>query len=438
MADSHDTLATLVDKPQAGFWGAASAGVSATMKCRVVRNGDVAKDGYIPRATLPLRWLSPKEVQTAWVDVGDAILVSSGAYTGNVGRVVGPDDGLPVVASNFVRRLRPTEGVDPRWLFHLLRSHVVQRYVWPHTGGSAIPNLGSSFYRGCRVSFVPPRPEQRSIAEILDNVDEAIRTTEKLIAKLQLIKRGLLHDLLACGVDENGELRNHGLHPEQFNDGPLGVLPAKWRVATLGDVVRECGGFIQTGPFGSQLHAHEYVTDGVPVVMPQDIDGDHFNDARISRITERRATDLRRHRLRRNDTVFARRGDLSRCAPVSAREEGWLCGTGCLMVRIPHGALTGDWLAAVYRHDLGQRQVIARAVGSTMVNLNTAILSSLTIPIPPAKEQRDVIKRVNELKNRTHSEEGLLRKLHAIKSGLSDDLVTGRVRVNQLFEGDAA
>jgi type I restriction enzyme S subunit len=73
-----------------------------------------------------------------------------------------------------------------------------------------------------------------------------------------------------------------------------------------------------------------------------------------------------------------------------------------------------------------------------MVNLNTAILSSLTIPIPPAKEQRDVIKRVNELKNRTHSEEGLLRKLHAIKSGLSDDLVTGRVRVNQLFEGDAA
>ena len=48
---------------------------------------------------------------------------------------------------------------------------------------------------------LPPLPEQRRIAEILDTVDEAIRKTEQLIAKLKQVKQGLLHDLLTRGID---------------------------------------------------------------------------------------------------------------------------------------------------------------------------------------------------------------------------------------------
>ncbi len=50
---------------------------------------------------------------------------------------------------------------------------------------------------------------------------------------------------------------------------------------------------MQTGPFGTQLHAHEYVSDGVPVVMPQDIDADHVTEEAIARIPESRAKSLR-------------------------------------------------------------------------------------------------------------------------------------------------
>ena len=69
---------------------------------------------------------------------------------------------------------------------------------------------------------VPSLPEQRRIAEILDTLDEAIRRTEQIIAKLKQIKQGLLHDLLTRGIDENGELRDPERHPEQFKDSPLG------------------------------------------------------------------------------------------------------------------------------------------------------------------------------------------------------------------------
>ncbi len=341
----------------------------------------------------------------------------------------------PAYVNQHLFKVVPQGGTDLSFLHHLLDFKL--EALAGQTHGTTMKHIKRSDLLPFPV-VIPATEEQHWIAEILDTLDAAIRRTEKLIAKLQQMKQGLLHDLLTRGIDDNGEVRDPERQPDLFKRGPLGALPATWRVATLGDLVRECGGFIQTGPFGSQLHAYEYVTEGVPVVMPQDIDGDRFNETRISRISERRAADLARHRLRRNDTVFARRGDLSRCAPVSATEEGWLCGTGCLLVRIPQSGLAGEWLAAVYRHDSGQRQVLARAVGSTMVNLNTTILSSLTIPIPPAREQRNVIKRVNELTSRTFSEEDLLRKLQVIKSGLSDDLLTGRVRVNKLLEGNAA
>ncbi len=80
---------------------------------------------------------------------------------------------------------------------------------------------------------LPPLPEQRRIAEILDTLDEAIRKTEQVIAKLQQMKQGLLHDLLTRGIDENGELRDPERHPEQFKDSPLGRIPREWEVAPL-------------------------------------------------------------------------------------------------------------------------------------------------------------------------------------------------------------
>src|SRR5262245_35775221 len=98
-------LQDLIDPVQAGFWGEAEQLNSGLIACRVVRNGDVAKNGYIRRRDLPVRFFTEQEKSKASIDPGDIVLVSSGAYTGNAGVVVGPEDSIPVVVSNFVRRL---------------------------------------------------------------------------------------------------------------------------------------------------------------------------------------------------------------------------------------------------------------------------------------------------------------------------------------------
>jgi type I restriction enzyme, S subunit len=195
-------------------------------------------------------------------------------------------------------------------------------------------------------------------------------------------------------------------------------------VASLHDILASSpGARVQTGPFGSQLHADEYAADGVPVIMPQDIVAGLISDSKIARITEERASTLLRHRLRAGDIVLSRRGDLTKCAVISPQQEGWLCGTGCLLLR-PGNAINSDWLAAIYRHDDCQRQIGAVAVGSTMVNLNTRIVSSLKIPRTPRVDQDRIAEIVDSTNQSIRGTERLIAKLRNVRGGLIADLLS--------------
>ena len=285
---------------------------------------------------------------------------------------------------------------------------------------------------------LPPPNEWAHVAAILDTLDTAIHETEAIIAKLKAVKQGLLHDLLTRGIAANGELRPPQAEaPHLYKQSPLGWIPKEWEEVTLGEIVRRSGGFLQTGPFGSQLHAHEYVLDGVPVIMPQDMVNGELSVESIARVNQRKATALSRHRVQSNDLVFSRRGDLSRCVAIEEEHLGWLCGTGCLLARLPAHEVNGYWLALVYTQPGIQTQVMGRAVGSTMANLNTSILAAITITRPPVTEQNEIARRLQSLNKRIRFEEEELEKRRFEKSALMDDLLTGRVRVTPLLEAAA-
>ena len=160
------------------------------------------------------------------------------------------------------------------------------------------------------------------------------------------------------------------------------------RGITLSDIVVAKG--IQTGPFGSQLKASEYASAGVPVVMPQNIEGGRIFDRGIARVSEEKATRLSRHRLRAGDVLFARRGDLTKIAVVEQTQEGWLCGTGCLRARLDSSLVDSTFL----RQYLGQPSVgswlVHNAVGQTMLNLSTAVVGQLPVVLPPPPEQQRI------------------------------------------------
>ena len=163
------------------------------------------------------------------------------------------------------------------------------------------------------------------------------------------------------------------------------------RQVTLGELCSAGGGFVQTGPFGSQLHASDYVEVGVPVVMPQDIGENIIVDDAIARVGETEAGRLGKHRLEVGDIVYSRRGDVERRALVRDREAGWLCGTGCLRV---HFGSEPEAIPGYISYLLGLQSsrtwIRQHAVGATMLNINTTILSSVPLLIHDLPEQQAI------------------------------------------------
>lgn len=162
-----------------------------------------------------------------------------------------------------------------------------------------------------------------------------------------------------------------------------------WKHVSLGEISVN----IQTGPFGSQLHQSDYSEKGTPVVMPKDLISGHISEESIARVSDDHVERLSRHKIEVGDILYSRRGDVGRCAFASETEAGWLCGTGCLRVTIDsrkanpkfvfYQLLKADTIGWVEKH----------AVGSTMLNLNTSILSSVPIDLPSHDKQNHILER---------------------------------------------
>ena len=173
-------------------------------------------------------------------------------------------------------------------------------------------------------------------------------------------------------------------------DALFQVAHESWKWETLGDVCRRGGGGIQTGPFGSQLHASDYADVGVPSIMPKNIANDRVDVEGIARIPPGEAERLSRYLVKPGDIVYSRRGDVERRALITERESGWLCGTGCLRVRLGEGIVDPAYASYYLSHPASREWVVRHAVGATMPNLNSSILGELPFLLPSIPEQRAI------------------------------------------------
>lgn len=159
-----------------------------------------------------------------------------------------------------------------------------------------------------------------------------------------------------------------------------------WEIAKLGDISKN----IQTGPFGSQLHQSDYSECGIPVVMPKNLVGGKISEESIARVDKTHVERLCRHKIEVGDILYSRRGDVGRCAHVTKKEEGWLCGTGCLRVTIDSEKADSRFVFFQLQHPDTVGWVEKHAVGATMLNLNTTILSSVPIRLPALEIQKRI------------------------------------------------
>ncbi|MBL0568762.1 restriction endonuclease subunit S [Aeromonas hydrophila] len=336
------------------------------------------------------------------------------------------------IASTGFSVISPKNWYDQQYIFSCLLSDFVSAQIAKVAVGSNYPAISSYDVRRLIIPC-PPDTIREKISSIFSTIDESISSLSLLIDKSRQVQKGMVVDLLSRGIDPaTGQLRP-SVHdaPELYNDSPLGPVPKAWSLELLKERLNGHG-FIQTGPFGSQLHAYDYVDSGVPVVMPQDLLDGEISTDKISYISPDKAETLSRHKLASNDVIFSRRGDLTRSAFVDSDNgyQGFLCGTGCLLMRVKPEVLCAGWFSNLYGTRLVQAQVDGLAVGTTMANLNSSILGKLLLPFPSVSEQQQIHKRLQAVNSQLKVYISELRKLRAQKAGLMRDLLTGKVPVS--------
>ena len=208
-----------------------------------------------------------------------------------------------------------------------------------------------------------------------------------------------------------------------YKQTEMGVLPADWEARPLGDYVR-----FRTGPFGSALHKSDYTHGGVPVINPMHIVDGNLSPTESMTVTESAARALADFRVRENDILIGRRGDMGRCAVVKASQSGWLCGTGSMIVRCGEG-IDPSFLQRVLSSSRAIAAIESASVGSTMINLNQGTLSVLLIQIPPLPEQRAIAAALSDVSALLSALDQFIAKKRDLKQAAMQQLLTGQTRL---------
>jgi type I restriction enzyme, S subunit len=273
---------------------------------------------------------------------------------------------------------------------------------------------------------LPPIPEQRHITAVLDTVNEAIAKAEAVIAKLQQVRAGLLHDLLTHGLDEHGQLHDPIVHPEHFQDSSLGRIPYTWRVAQLREVADIASGVT----LGRNLNGAGILE--LPYLRVANVQDGYLDLADVKTI-KIFPGELDRFRLRRGDVLMNEGGDYDKLGRGTVWEDQipvCLHQNHVFRVRCRPDVLNYYFLAAVSGSEIGKRYFLRSSKQSTnLASINSTQLNAFEIPLPSLAEQEAIVKILKAQDDQLTAETRGLVKLHALKSGLMADLLTGCIRV---------
>lgn len=344
--------------------------------------------------------------------------------------------------SDCIRLRILTKQIEPKYISYVLGTRAYREWILRNAQGATMPSLNQEIIGRIPLPL-PKLSEQRAIVRILGTLDDKIESNLRVNETLEAVARAIFKSWFVDfePVHAKAEGRNLGLpnhvaasFPHLFQESPLGRIPEGWRVTTLGLEADRCGGHIQTGPFGSQLHASDYVVEGVPVVMPKNISNRRVSTEGIARVKEVDAQRLSKHRLEVGDVVYSRRGDVERHAWIGKNEAGWLCGTGCLLVRMGPRSPAPVFASLALDRPESRAWITQHAIGATMPNLNTGILSAFPFIVPPDDVLRAFAGLIDPIELLISAGNSQSHTLATLRDTLLPRLISGEVRLKECEE----
>jgi type I restriction enzyme S subunit len=378
--------------------------------------------------------LSGRDLTSKRLIEGDILLEASGGGPGKpVGRVAlfkDPRD-RTYACSNFFRTLRPNQLVDAAFLSWYLRWSYRQPLIWRfQQQTTGITNLKHHEYLRQTVPL-PPRGEQHRIVKILDTADDATRSAERLVDKLRCVHEGLADDLFTGRklFEEGPRKYRREIAPSEWTYGRLpGAthLPVGWQIVTLTDVAR-----LETG-HTPERDVPSYWNGAIPWLSLHDTSRLEQRELAVTAlsITEAGIRNSSARLLPAGTVALSRTATVGKCV-ILGREMATSQDFACYVC----GPAVEPWyLMQLFRH---MQPVWRRlAGGSTHQTVYMPVFERLQVLLPPISVQRDIAEALEASELQADAAIAGLSKLRALRSGLTEDLITGTVRVD--VDDDAA
>lgn len=305
----------------------------------------------------------------------------------------------------------PRDSDDSEFLGYLCELPALVSRFHAYSQGIVSDTLNLRFHNfGEIVVSLPPPKEQRKIATTLTSVDDAITATRKVIEQTKRVKQGLLQTLMTRGI---GHAR--------FKKTEIGEIPEGWKIQRLKDLCKEkiTYGIVQCGP---------HVDGGVPYIRVSDMTNPELDVGGMLRTSISIAAKYERSRVEVGDVVYALRGSIGEVRIVHEEVAGANLTQGTARLS-PSSAASAKFLLWVLRSPLMLRQAERRSKGSTFKEITLSDLRRLQVPVPTQEEQGEIVGLLDGLDASVRVEERFLGQLMTLKTGLMQDLLTGRVRV---------
>ena len=317
-------------------------------------------------------------------------------------------------ASQDITLLAPTEVADQSYLCRTLISKAGM--LQQGSRGTTIQGVSREDVDSLPI-LLPPLPEQRAIATVLDSIDDAIERADAVIAATGQLRDSLIQDLLTRGVS--------GWHTEWRDVPGLGTIPADWEVVKLGDRIKE-------GPTNGIYKPESEYGSGICLIRIDDfMPGAFVNTGGFQRIrvTEEES---RRYAVREGEILINRVNSLSHIGKsvlIPRFNEPVLFESNMMKLRMDN-SVHPKFAEMVLLSDGSRRYFITRAKKAVQqASINQQDVAGLPLSVPPLPEQRAIVATLDGVDVTLEQTRRERNGLQLLKECTADALLTGRVRV---------
>jgi type I restriction enzyme S subunit len=387
---------------------------------RCIENGNINKESC--------QFLSEEIAQNQYkhfqLEENDLIVSTSGTL-GKKAFVKKSD--LPLLLNTSIIRFKPkdTDVMSLNFLNFLLEDNSFLYNLYSQSTGSAQVNVGPTHLKKLFITIPKTSKEQNKIAEILSKVDNAISETEIIIAKYNRIKTGLIQDLLTKGIDEKGNIRSEETH--DFKDSPLGRIPKEWDFLPITNVYD-----LKSGITPLRSNKKYFSREGHNWVKTLDLNEDYLFETE-EKVSDYALNNTSLKLMPVNSILIAMYGgweQIGRTA-ILKKEAGTNQAITCLSN--PKFEMNSDFvqlLLQYYRFKWKQFAVSTRKDP----NITKTDIENFILTFPKdITEQNKIADKINSIKENISLNEVQLNKLKSIKTGLMQDLLSGKKRITHLI-----